>query len=1215
MGRQRRRSGAAAGAAPPVASALAWGSRPRRRRRGFLLVCARTGLRALVVFALLSTAAAALALYQLRRAPVSVPALASLAEDLIVRTNDRVVPNIGSAMLGIDRATGAPILSFHDVRLRRRDDGALVVAVPRVEANFSPGAILRGRLAPTRIDIVGPAARMIRSADGRLRFGLDVGAPAEAGAIPGAGTPGSGAPGGGAPGGGAQGAAASGGGAQGAAASGDGAQGAAAPGIGAPGGGAQDGGAGVEPAEPGAPQPDAGEAGFEAIDRILDGLAGTIETPPGLEALREVSIRDLDLVFRNARTGSAARLRPARITLTRGPDGLRGRLSAPITLASGAASSVEATATRARGASATRVDLTLGTLPVARLAAEVEELAFLKPFDAPVSGALTAVIEDDGRVETLEARLSAGAGSVHGAAGEAFGFDALDTRVTVYPGQDRLRIDTLEMRSPTADVSLAGTVWVAGERLSADLRLAGATLRLPAALDDPLTLDEGALALRGTLEPLTLSVRDGWLRRGALQVGVSARLGLRPEGLDAAIRAEARDITVEDLKSLWPTGVGGNARAWVRENLIEGHIPQLVAHARVAGEALDLGLDFTFDGLRSQVLKGMPLLEDGAGIAHVTATDMVLDLERGSVAAAEGLDVSLAGSRMVLSGFDTPVTPADIDLAAEGPLAGVLAVIDRPPLRLVSKLGLPAGGVRGAARLQSRLAFPLLKALPIEDVVAEVDAALSDVSLALRVPDLPRLDLSSPALVLSADTSALRLEGPVSLSGDRVQVRWDERYGANPGRQLQIDGRLSLDTLAAFGVEPPGMAGAAPRLSATLTQSGRGAPALSIDADLAGVAFAPPAIDWQKPADAPGRLRLDVRLDDPVMVDRLTLTAPGLELAANARFDPGSGPDRITVERLVIDDRADVSGTVTATGEAYAVAIAGPVLSLDLLDDTGSVGDATYAGAPFELSFDVDRLSLTPEIEVRPASGRLRRAPGAGIDGSFEGRVGGIAPLSGTVRLPAIAAGDGTLVLRAPDAGAFLRALAFSDEARGGTLRLEARLPGGRLERLRGLVEIDSLQLTEASTLRRIVVIGGAEQVVETGDSGIAFRRIEIPFGYADGTVTLRNAIATGPKLAVRLSGTVDQRSRRLDMAGVASPAYAVSSFLDDVPLLGRILTGERGEGVLALTFTVDGPLEDPQIDVDPLSILVPGILRNLITKDGPRAGDDPFAPLDEPSR
>jgi len=77
-------------------------------------------------------------------------------------------------------------------------------------------------------------------------------------------------------------------------------------------------------------------------------------------------------------------------------------------------------------------------------------------------------------------------------------------------------------------------------------------------------------------------------------------------------------------------------------------------------------------------------------------------------------------------------------------------------------------------------------------------------------------------------------------------------------------------------------------------------------------------------------------------------------------------------------------------------------------------------------------------------------------------------------------------------------------------------------------------------------------------------------------------------------------------LRGTLVPAYSINSVLGDIPLIGRIFTGEKGGGVFAATYEFSGNLSEPNIFVNPLAALAPGFLRGLIGILGIRNTDKP---------
>ncbi|WP_295814556.1 PAS domain S-box protein [uncultured Nitratireductor sp.] len=81
------------------------------------------------------------------------------------------------------------------------------------------------------------------------------------------------------------------------------------------------------------------------------------------------------------------------------------------------------------------------------------------------------------------------------------------------------------------------------------------------------------------------------------------------------------------------------------------------------------------------------------------------------------------------------------------------------------------------------------------------------------------------------------------------------------------------------------------------------------------------------------------------------------------------------------------------------------------------------------------------------------------------------------------------------------------------------------------------------------------------------------------------------------------------DASGTVVPAYSLNRVLGKIPVSGSLLTGGENEGIFAATYKVEGPIEDPKIQVNPLSALAPGFLRTLF---GLGAAKEPALPASQ---
>ncbi|MEO1276526.1 MAG: hypothetical protein AAFV96_14460, partial [Pseudomonadota bacterium] len=603
--------------------------------------------------------------------------MASLAETAFNSRSGREADlEVGGAYLAVTRR-GRPALRFRDVTARSRETGEVVIRVPRLGARFSLPDLVAGRIEPVGITVIEPAARLVRLQDGRFRFGLGFGAAAGAEAA-----------------------------------------------------------ATAAPADAGA----SGEAGFGAVGKLLDAFAGLAPRPAGAERLRRVAIRDANLLIRNAATGGTYRVKGADFILRVDEGGIRADAVLPVKDRAGNQADINLSGRRDAGSRDTRLEASFAGLRLDTLARELPEVTWLSPLGAPVSGRVSTVVHGDGSIGDIATSLDLAAGTL--ALDEdlpPIPFENARLVASYRPEAGHLALEHFAFDGPQGRARISGHVEVRGgpggavDQVAADLRLEDMMLDLPGLLVEPAVFESGALAFTADTGSGLLELADLLLARGdmVLQGAGSVALIEGEEDPATGLRITATGLNVADVKALWPIGAGGNARPWFVENILEGEIPEMVAHLQLGPWGEALALDFSFEDVASTYLGTMPAIEGGYGQAHLTLDSFDLGLVKGHVDVEGAGRLDIAGSRIRIFDFDEPITPADVSLTAAGPIAAVLDLIDTPPLGLVSRLGLPLGQVAGQARVDAQLAFPLLAALKVEEVYADARARLSQVAMTL----------------------------------------------------------------------------------------------------------------------------------------------------------------------------------------------------------------------------------------------------------------------------------------------------------------------------------------------------------------------------------------------------------------------------------------------------------------------------------------------------
>jgi hypothetical protein len=208
-------------------------------------------------------------------------------------------------------------------------------------------------------------------------------------------------------------------------------------------------------------------------------------------------------------------------------------------------------------------------------------------------------------------------------------------------------------------------------------------------------------------------------------------------------------------------------------------------------------------------------------------------------------------------------------------------------------------------------------------------------------------------------------------------------------------------------------------------------------------------------------------------------------------------------------------------------------------------------------------------------------------------------PLSASLKSRA----DGrAIVVTSQDAGAVVRGVLGFASVAGGDLAAEVVLPpltqaGPPVDApVSGIVRMQNFRVNNQPFLARLFAAGSLTGLVELlSGRGIGFSALEAPFTIADGVLTLPEARTSGSSIGVTAQGRVDIDNGSIALNGSLVPLFELNSILGEVPVLGDILVSREGEGILGVTYSLTGALEEPDIAVNPLAALTPGIFRRLM--------------------
>lgn len=669
-----------------------------------------------------------------------------------------------------------------------------------------------------------------------------------------------------------------------------------------------------------------------------------------------------------------------------------------------------------------------------------------------------------------------------------------------------------------------------------------------------------------------------------------------PNAFDVSARLTAAAIPIDSLPHLWPENVGPHTRHWITTRVHDGMIDKvsavLAAHVDTSAPK---PINVTrFDGTgsyRNLTIEYFPPLEAVRGVNGTVAFDRThMDFAPTS---GHVLDGQATAASVKLYNLDTNNEMGDIDVSLSGPLRDALKVLDTKPLQYAKALGLDAEHASGDFTAHIFFRLPLKHDLNFDEVEYRTEAQLSGVA----VPHaFFNRDLSDGAFKMTLDRTALTLDGTAAIDGAPMKLTWVENLGKQAlRRRYTVQGQLDDAARTRLGLDFPDYATVHGPVDVALTyglRADRRAEA-SVTANLKDAAAAIPKIDWHKAAGQPAMAKFTLQLagDQLTQVRNATLVGSGIDARLSADFDK-AGLSRVDVPRLVAGE-TNAQVTLARAGNSWTADMSGPSY-----DASGLLRDVSRPSAanppPITIHATLGRLVLGPNRQLTDFSARLQSDGPHWTEATIDGGLAEGKKL--TVRFGG-ANGPGKFDLTADDFGALLRALDVTGDIEGGTFAVKGDAVDQNGKRvLKGTFNGADYRLVRAPLFARLLKLTSFTGVGDllTGGSGIPFKALQGDMVYGAGGIKIDNMRAYGGAIGISANGTVDYDAGTLDASGTLVPANILNTVIGDIPVIGSLLMGGKGQGIIGANFRIAGPIGDPQIAVNPLSVLAPGFLRNL---------------------
>lgn len=668
--------------------------------------------------------------------------------------------------------------------------------------------------------------------------------------------------------------------------------------------------------------------------------------------------------------------------------------------------------------------------------------------------------------------------------------------------------------------------------------------------------------------------------------------------IKTVLKSTVKNVPTEDVPKLWPSSLGPDAHAWVKENLSKGNISNADFTLYFSGDSVDdLFGDIKASGVTVRYIEQMPSVKDVAATVHLYPDKVEIFANSGVL---EGLVLNKAD--LYLTELLDDVAQAKVILDARGPVADAMKLIDSKPLEFAKEFGISPDKTGGTGQVSATLSFPLIEDLKATQVKADVSATITN---GVFPTPIDGVSVENGSFKLTVNNEQLSLKGEANMQGLPLKLSWQESFNQTKKTTIKshyfIEGTVSETDLVKW-VPSIGeyLTGSLPFV-VNVNNDFKGVSDIKADVNMTNARVMLYPISVVKESNQKADLKISAMFDAKKLpsVFAFDFNAPAQPIIARGKLDMTEGFS------LVLDQvdapGNSFSGRIVSKGLEKEIVLKGKSWNLTQLFDMPAFKEekkkekvtskknqiyrASYQ-APSSIRIDVNMDSMTL-VDKKPfrkvqINGRRRGGYWENLDALFRASDDFIityVPQTGQLRGETNNLGD------------FLSRLGITSRFFGGQLRLSATQNAQGV--FKGDVNVRSFSLRDPGFLIQAFTVLGLVDGIRGKD--LSFTRAHVPFEFtAQNILRLNEGYTNGTTIGITFKGTISVPE--VDLSGSVIPAYAINSLPGKIPLIGGLFKGSAGGGLMGVRYDVKGSLFNPITTFNALSSIAPGILGNLFS-------------------
>ena len=833
--------------------------------------------------------------------------------------------------------------------------------------------------------------------------------------------------------------------------------------------------------------------------------------------------------------------------------------------------------------------------------------------DLPLTGELKGEIGRDGLPTYFRGKIEAGKGTIidHDTPDYPMAVDQIEASIEWDAGR-RVLLAPFKIISGANRVTLLAHLEPPGDVVPDwQLGFSGGTIVLASVNNEPpLIFNRIAIGMRFDTTHKKIMLTQASISNGEIGVAGTGALDYSGEPR-LTLGFAGTPMSATALKRMWPIIIVPEVREWVTERIGAGSLQRIdigvnspLFNLSRAGPPIPedgLSVNIVANNVSLHPVDELPSIHNADLRAHVTGRTATVTIGQGSIDTPGGRKLNVSDAVFEVPDMAPKPAPARVRFKLDGPVAAVAEILASDRLSEFSGTPIDPNTSKGTVNAQIALGLPIKRELTKADTTYAITADVTGFS-ADRLVMNQKLEAATMKIV--ANNQGYQVKGDVRINGQPASLDYRKLITGDAEVKLQATlddasrARLGFD-LGAGASGPVGV-----KLAGRIGSSERDSK-IAIDADLTGLKLDNLLPGWTKPSGKAGRATFNLvqkpqstRLEDIVIDGGGASIKGALEVdqsgdLINASF-PTYSPSEGDKASLRAERGNDGVIKVVMRGEVFD----GRHFIKSAMSGKESDTKSKSKSLDFDLDLKLGAVAGFYGEAVRGIDLKMSRKNGAIRTFTLNGKLGRDTPLTADLRRPA--QGREVIFLETNDAGAFFRFTDTYGKMVGGQLQLAMEPPTSEARAKEGLLNVRNFSVKGEAKLDEV-----AGLPANGGRSGVAFSRLRAEFTRNAGRLTVREGVVKGPTVGATMEGSIDYQANQVRMSGTFVPLYGLNNMFGQIPLFGMLLGGSN-EGLIGITYEVVGSPGKPDLRVNPISVMAPGVLRKVFEFNTGRQNNNP---------